>query len=207
MTIRSEDSTSAIPRTRADRPFYVDVTISGLLTGATDPEPSKSVKFFRHVQSYGVGGTGIGIDRTQATLLSQSSITTNGTQTLTYPVNSFPGPTARKSGVRSASRSSRWRTIRRRSPNSPPSSSRSGRSPTERFPELPRDQLIRFTLPTVTLALNDLYPTSTTYAQVYKGNPLLGTTGTIVPGSAVVINDSVPQNRVLTLTNYDSVFD
>ncbi len=91
VVVRSEDATSAIPWTRADRPFQVDVTLSGLLNGATDPEPSKSVKFFRHVQSYGVAGNGLGIDRTQATLLSQSSITTNGTQTLSYLVTSIPG--------------------------------------------------------------------------------------------------------------------
>jgi hypothetical protein len=90
--IRSQDTSSSIVRTRADRPFYVDITLSGLLNGATDPEPSKSVKFLRHVQSYGVAGTGVGIDRTQATLLSQSSITTNGTQTLTFLARRLPGP-------------------------------------------------------------------------------------------------------------------
>jgi hypothetical protein len=91
IVIRSEDNTAAIPRTRADRPFYVDITMSGLLTGDTVPVPSKSVKFLRHVQSYGVDGTDIGIDRSQATLLSQSSINTNGTQNLTFLINSVPG--------------------------------------------------------------------------------------------------------------------
>ena len=102
VVVRSEDTTSPTTRTRADRPFYVDVTISGLLSGASDPEPSKSVKFLRHVQSYGIGGTGIGIDRTQATLLTQSSITINGTQQLTFLVNSIPG--ANRSKVRGEER-------------------------------------------------------------------------------------------------------
>ena len=69
------------------------------------------------------------------------------------------------------------------------------------------NQFIRFSLPTLTLALNDLYPNSTTYAQVYKGNAQLGMTGKVVPGSGLVINESSSQSRVLSLTNYDTVFD
>ncbi|MCX6880020.1 MAG: hypothetical protein NTW21_40395 [Verrucomicrobia bacterium] len=69
------------------------------------------------------------------------------------------------------------------------------------------NQRLRLDLPQVTFALNDLYPSSTTYAQVYKGNAQLGIVGTIVPGSAVVINDSIPQDRVLIADKYASVFD
>ena len=90
VAIRSEDTYTEIARTRADRPFYVDITVDGLLSGATDPDASKSVKLTRHVQSYGTEGTGVTIDRAQATLLSQVSITTNGSQTLTYALNSVP---------------------------------------------------------------------------------------------------------------------
>ena len=68
------------------------------------------------------------------------------------------------------------------------------------------NQLVRYALPPLTLTLNDLYPTSTTYAQVYMGEAQLGTVGTIVPGSALVICSSVPQSRVLTLNQCDSVF-
>ena len=67
------------------------------------------------------------------------------------------------------------------------------------------NQSIKNAMPAVTLAYNDLYPSSTTYAQVYKGSPVLGTAGTVVPGSALVINDSVPTSRVLSLSTYDSV--
>jgi len=68
-------------------------------------------------------------------------------------------------------------------------------------------QLLRFEVPLVTFTLNDLYPSSTTYAQVYKGDPQLGVTGTLVPGSSLVLNDTVPQNRVLTVNDYAEVFD
>jgi hypothetical protein len=204
--IRSQDNSSAIVRTRADRPFYVDVTLSGLLNGATDPEPSKSVKFLRHVQSYGVGGTGVGIDRSQATLLSQSSITTNGTQTLTYALTSIPG--ANRSKIRGEERFSVFSLEDYQAPESQIAAQFIQVWPVAdgTISGIANNQSIKFTLPAVTLALNDLYPFSTTYAQVYKGNPVLGTSGEIVPGSALVINDSIPVSRVLSLTNYDSVF-
>ncbi len=207
VAIRSEDGSSAIQRTRADRPFYVDIVISGLLSGATDPEPSKSVKFLRHVQSYGVDGTGVGIDRTQATLLTQSSIATNGTQNLTFAINSVPGTDRTK--VRGEERFSIYSLADYQAPESQIASKFIQIWPIAdgSISGITADQLIRYAVPQVTLTFNDLYPYSTTYAQVYKGNAVIGTTGTIVPGSALVINDSVPVNRVLVLTKYDAVFD
>lgn len=207
VVMRSEDGSSSIPRTRADRPFYVDIAVNGLLAGATDPEPSKSVKFLRHVQSYGVGGTGIGIDRTQATLLTQSSIATNGTQNLTFVLNSVPG--ADRSKVRGEERFSLFSLADYQAPESQLASQFIQIWPVAdgAIAGIAEGQLIRYSLPQVTLTINDLYPNSTTYAQVYKGNPQLGTTGTIVPGSALVINDSIPQSRVLILNKYESVFD
>jgi hypothetical protein len=205
VVVRSEDTTSPIPRTRADRPFYVDLSLSGLLSGATDPEPSKSVKFFRHVQSYGVGGTGIGIDREQATLLTQTSITTNGTQNLTFLINSVPG--ADRSKVRGEERFSVFSLEDYQAPETQITSQFIQIWPVAdgTITGITPNQLIRFSMPQVTLALNDLYPNSTTYVQAYKGSAQLGTNGTIVPGSALVIADSIPQSRVLVLQDYDAV--
>jgi len=215
VVIRSEDPYPTIRRTRADRPFYVDVTVEGLLLGATDPEAAKKVKLLRHVQSYGVGGTGVEIDRKQAFLLSpQVEITTTGMQTLTYTVNSVPG--ADRAKVRGEERFSVF-------------SIADIRPPTYNVPEIQissqfiqiwpmadglitgiaQNQLIRYAMPQVTLTYNDLYPFSTTYAQVYKGNLQDGVTGTKVPGSDFIVNDSVPQNKTLILkdSDYSSVFD
>jgi len=206
VAVRSEDNTSAIPRTRADRPFYVDLVVSGLLSGASDPEPSKSVKFLRHVQSYGVEGTGIGIDRTQATLMTQTSVTTNGTQNLTFLINSIPG--ADRSKVRGEERFSVFSLEDYQAPESQIASKYIQIWPVAdgSMTGIASNQLVRYTLPQLTLTLNDLYPFSTTYVQAYKGNAALGTTGTVVPGSALVINDSVPQSRVLIVKDYDSAF-
>lgn len=207
IVIRSEDDTAAIPRTRADRPFYVDIKIEGLLTGDLVPEPSKSVKFLRHVQSYGVNGTGIGIDRTQATLLSQSSITSNGTQNLTFLINSVPG--ADRAKVRGEERFSIYSLEDYQAPESQIASQYIQVWPVAdgSIAGISQGQFIRYQLPQLTFTINDLYPSSTTYAQVYKGDARLGVEGTIVPGSAVIIKDSIPQNKVLVVDKYDQVFD
>jgi hypothetical protein len=207
VVIRTEDPYPTIPRTRADRPFYVEVTVAGLLSGATVPDASKSAKLLRHVQSYGVGGTGVSLDRTQATLLSQAMITTNGMQTLTYTLNSVPG--ADRTKVQGEERFSVFSLEDYQAPESQLASQFIQIWPVAdgSIAGLTLNQVIRSTVPQVTLTLNDLYPSSTTYAQIYMDNPQLGVTGTTVPGSVLVINESVPQSRVLTLQGYDAVFD
>ena len=209
VVIRSQDPYPAIPRTRADRPFYVDIVVTGLLNGATDPAASKSAKLLRHVQSYGVGGTGVSIDRTQATFFSQASLSTNGPRTLTYAVTSVPG--ADRVKVRGEERFS---VFSLEDPDCQAPESQLASQYIQIWPVadgsitgLVQDQVIRSTVPQVTLTLNDLYPYSTTYTQVYKGDPQLGISGTIVPGSALVVNETIPQNRVLLVRGYEAVFN
>ncbi len=199
ISIRSEDGSAAIPRTRVDRPYYVDVTVSGLRLGASDPEASKSVKFLKHVQSYGLNGTGIGINRTQATLISQSAISANGSQTFTYLQTMIAGGDRLK--IRGEERYSVFSLEDYQAPPSQLASKYIQVWPVAEanISGITSNQLIRYSLPTVTLTLTDLYPNSTTYAQVYKGDPQLGMTGTIVPGSALVTKDSDPKDQVLTV--------
>jgi hypothetical protein len=205
--IRSEDPYAIIPRTRADRPFYVDLTVSGLLSGAADPAPSKSVKLLRHVQSYGVDGTGVGIDRSQATLLTQASISSNGKQTLTYALTSVPG--AVRTQVRGEERFSVFSLADYQVSESQIASQFIQIWPVANgaIGGITMGQIIGFSTPQLTFTLNDLYPDSTTYAQVYKGEAQLGVTGTVLPGSSLVVMASVPQSRVLSVSGYDSVFD
>lgn len=207
VTVTSEDTTTTIVRTRADRPFVVSITVEGLREGDEEPEASKSVKSLRHVQSYGVNGTGIGINRSQAILLEQTSIKENGPQApRNCALTLIPG--ANRLKISGEERFSIFSLEDYQVPESLIDSATIQVWPVAdgAISGIENGQLIKFTLPAVTLAYNDLYPFSTTYAQVYKGNPVLGMTGTIVPGSALVINDSVPSSRVLSLINYDSVF-
>ncbi|WP_035604374.1 hypothetical protein [Haloferula sp. BvORR071] len=205
------DPYTTIPRTRADQPFTVKVTVSGLLTGASDPDASKSVDFLHHVQSYGTGGTGVNLNRTQATLLETTHINlnspANSPYSYTFAVNQVPGSNRAK--VRGEERFTAMSLEDYQVP-----AQVLGTKFVQIWPVadgtisgITNGQKIRYALPNVTLAVNDVYPDSHTYAQVYKGAPTLGKTGYIVPGSSRIIADTVPQNLSLPLSGYDSVFD
>lgn len=212
VAIRSEDPYAAIPRTRADRPFYVDIRVSGLTVDPTAPDAAKRVKFLRHVQSYGVGGTGVNLNRSLATLHTQSYITSNtnnqpgGVLTQTYTLSAVPGTDLAKR--RGEERFSIFCLADTLSPESQLASQYIQIWPvaTGQISGITEGQVIRSKMPPLSVSLADLYPDSRTYAQVYKGTAQLGVAGTIVPGLGVIRNNTVPTDEVLTLANYDTVF-
>lgn len=206
VVFKSEDPYTEIPRTRADRPFTVEIAIDGLLTNPAAPAAAKSVKLLRHGQSYGAGGTGGNLDRTQATLLTQASIDRNGKQTFTYEVSSVPA--ADRTKARGEERFSVFALADGTTPESQIASRYIQIWPVAdgAIAGISPGQKIRMQLPKLTITLNDLYPNSRTYAQVYRGEARLGVDGTIVPGTSLVLNGSVPESRVLLLDRYDDVF-
>ncbi|MES2996138.1 MAG: hypothetical protein V4733_04935 [Verrucomicrobiota bacterium] len=207
IAITSTDPYHLIPRTRADQPFFVKVVVEGLSSDPSAQEPAKSVKFLRHTQSYGSGGTGVNIDRSQATLLSQSTISGNGETNLTFGLTAIPG--ADRSKIRGEERFSLYTLEDYQAPESQLASMFVQVWPVAdgTISGIENGDSFRFKLPELTVTLNDLYPESSTYAQVYTGSPRLGETGKVIPGSALVVNESIPVNRVLQLKNYESLFD
>lgn len=206
VTTEDPNTYTAIPRTRADRPFIVDVTTAGLRPAddLTAPAASKSVKLLRHVQSYGVGGTGENIDRNQALLIDQRQLVNNATHRLSYAINSVPGSDRTK--VRGEERFSVFSLEDYQAPSSQLASMFVQIWPVAdgSISGIAANQKIRYKMPSITLTLNDLYPDSRTYAQVYPGGLQTGVQGTVVEGSAIVIYDSVPHNRVLVIDNWDA---
>lgn len=194
-----------IPRTRADRPFQIYLNVGGLRSGEDDPEASKSVQLMRHVQSYGEDGTGSDIDPDQATMLGKVMLNQNGEYLLNYGLSSVPSQDLSK--IRGEERYSIYSLEDYQAPASQLTSSTVQIWPVAdgQIAGINAGDKVRYQMPQVTLTLNDLYPSSTTYAQVYQGNAQLGTTGQVVPGSAVVLNEAVPQDRVLVLDDYDDV--
>ncbi len=211
IAIRSEDTTwTVIPRTRADRPFFVDVTVTGLLAGDDVPVPSKSVKFFRHVQSYGAGGTGENLDRSQATLLTQWQIGQNGPQTLTFEFNEVPGGNLLK--IRGEERFSAYSLADYQAPEQQLSSQYIEIWPVAdgSISGITHNEQIRFRVPAITLAANDLYPGSSVYAQVYKGDKRDDTVfrvdAFLVPGShRSNPSGMVPWDVMLPIDYWDTV--
>ncbi len=211
--IISKDPYKLIPRTRADQPFTVNVTISELSSIAAYPAASKSVTYIQHTQAYGEGGTGSGLDRKQASVSDQRSITTNGEYTFKDLLPTVPSSILTK--ARGEQRFSVF-TIE------------DNQGETYRVPEMEiaskyiqvwpvtdasiegikEGDKIRFHFPSITLKYNDIYPGSTVYAQVYTGDPQPGQTGTKVPGSTLTPNLNIPASRVIVLQghDYDSAF-
>lgn len=207
VVIRSEDPYTAIPRTRADRPFHVDISIEGLRDGEDEPVASRQVTILRHVQSYGEGD-GINIDRSQASLISQNTITMNGDSTLTYAVSSIPSGDLTK--IHGEERFSVFSIDDNQVPATQLASMFVQVWPVADggISGITSGETLKFAAPTITVVANDLYPGSTVYAQVYRGEQSNGTDGVIVHGSSEVLSSyTVPQDRVYTLSDWDRMID
>lgn len=204
VVVRTEDpyTYTGVPRTRADRPFVVDVEVQGLLGGLTDPEASKSVTLLRHVQSYGEGGSGVNLDKTQATLQSQVSLVNNAIHRMTYTVSSIPG--GDRSKIRGEERFSAFSVEDYQAPASQLSSMHVQIWPVAdgSIAGIEDGDSLRFHTPQLTLTMNDLYPDSRTYAQIYEGSQALGTEGSVISGSALVFYDAVPHSRTLVIEDW-----
>lgn len=204
VNIVSEDPYTVIPRTRADRPFTVNISVNGLSLDPTAPDAARSVKVLRHVQAYLGAENGATIDRSMATLHSQGSLNTNGSHTLSYSVNAIPGGDRTK--VKGEERFSVYSLADYQAPESQLASQFIQIWPMASITlsGINSGHIVKGIAPEVTVALTDLYPSSYTYTQVYKGPAQLGTAGALVPGASVVVNSSVPQNNSLRLKNWDA---
>lgn len=169
--ITSDDPYPTIPRTRADRPFYVTVTVRGLRNGETDPEPSKSVSLLRHVQSYGAKGTGVGIDRSQAILLNESAIESNVEDLPLDDTELTQIPGADRAKIRGEERVSIYSLEDYQAPASQLASKFIQIWPVAdgNIAGIAEGQMIRYKCPDLTITTNDLYPDSCTKIQFYSG--------------------------------------
>lgn len=206
INIKTEDPYDVIPRTRADRPFDVDITVSGLSPDPDAPDAAKSVKLLHHVQAYPNKSNGDNIDRGAATLHSQGSLASNDTHTLNYTVTAIPG--ADRSKVRGEERFSVFSLEDFQAPESQLDSEFLQIWPVAdaTVDGMTAGDVITNSLPNVTVTLKDLYPDSYTYVQIYNGPQVLGTEGTIVPGASYLLDRSTPRNqKKIFVKNWESL--
>ena len=204
--VRSEDPHSPVHRTRADRPFAFELRIDGLLPDDPEaPDAAKSVEVLHHVQSYGPDGNGIDIDKSQATLLGKGLLNENGLTTMWFDVTMIPG--ADRAKVRGEERITVFSLDAYQSPASELDSAHIQIWPVAdgTLTGIDEGQEIRFSSPQVTMRVNDIYPDSQVYTQVYPGPPALGTEGIVVPGSAKIYNETVPQSLELAMKDWDKI--
>lgn len=203
VSITSEDPYSVIPRTRADRPFQVKITVSGMSLDPDAPPAAKSVKLLRHVQEYNASENGNAVNRSQATLLSQGSLDSNGDHVLSYAVTSIPG--ADRTKVKGEERFSIFSLEDYDAPESQLASKFIQVWPMAdmSLTGIASGDVIKGSTPNINVHLDDLYPDSFTFAQVYPGAPQLGIEGTRIPGATVVVDSSVPKNKKMMLKDWD----
>lgn len=206
ITIYSEDPYVTRIRTRADRPFAVNIRLAGLLTDPSAPPAARMVKLLHHVQSYGTG-IGVGIDPDEAALVGQAYMNQNGDTLLNYTQTFIPG--ADRAKVRGEERFTVNSLPDYQAPELQISSETIQIWPVAdgSISGIEDGDQLRFGTPPITLTLNDLYPDSRTYAQVYPGPPVLGTVGSVAEGSVIIVNGAAPLDRTITVADWDSVID
>ena len=64
---------------------------------------------------------------------------------------------------------------------------------------------LRDALPALSIHYTDLYPLSLTYVQIYAGAPALGTVGTTVDSTVRWHNTTVPQNELISIENWEDI--
>lgn len=197
--ILSEDP--AVPaRTRADKPYGISLTISGLQTaGANVPAYASQVQVRRSYKLYDPATrapSGAGGEYLDSFTFRQNGGFTDNAVLQRLPVEK---PT-KAMGEESF-------TVY----THPDASSVQGTLAKATVKIWPvavaeitgiEDNKIYLGAPTTgSVKLTDLYPKSSTYVQVYKGAPTLGKVGTILPASALTYNSTEPQNAMLALSD------
>ncbi|MGD9417974.1 MAG: hypothetical protein Q7R22_003475 [Verrucomicrobiota bacterium JB025] len=211
LSITTGDPTLAsggIPRTRADQPFYLHTNVSGLLSpGDEIPDAATKVLLEHYAKDY---PETFSLSRTEVLAdgpIDSGYITENGTQTITFPTTSLTGADPTK-----VSGEEHFLIHALADEDNDYSQTELASAMIQIWPVadgsisgITDNQTIDLQVPDLTVTLNDLYPNSTTYLQIYPGAPSLGTTGTKLPGSVLVLDQDKSESRVLTVENWGSV--
>lgn len=203
--IHTADPYPNICRTRADQPFSVEIEVRGLLAGEGLPDAAKRVLLEHHLASYESGRTSVDPRvATGGTPLSSASISANGTLMLDFAASSLPAsdPTqalgeehfvvhALADGAISQSQIASnfiqiWPVA------------------TGRIEGIEPGDTVKFDAPALTVTLDKLYPSSTTYLQIYEGAPVLGTEGKRIEGSILVLDQDTSEDRVIRIEGWES---
>jgi hypothetical protein len=176
--ITSQDTYAVTPRTRVDKPFTVNVTVSRLLTGDKLPLAAKQALFEQHVVAYPKENPVLDPTLVLATLPTfKEDLTENKTTSYTYyssiknsdptkasgeehfAVFSLPDGDIEKAKIASA-HIQVWPVA------------------SAKMEGITEGQVFKFEAPTITLTVSDLYPRSDTYLMIYKGTSVDGLNGT-----------------------------
>jgi len=206
--ISTLDPYSLIPRTRVDQPFTVQIDVSGLLVGMNLPISADRVLLEHHLANYTKEQLGFSLQQAiSGTPASSGYIQANGATVLKFPVSSL-----RHSDPTKASGEEHF--VVHALAEGGVTQTQIASAMVQVWPiasgEIkgiqPGDEL-RFQMPKIELILNDLYPRSDTYVQVYKGAAALGKEGIRLEGSHLVLDQDRSDSRVIPLSGFDNTFE
>jgi len=202
ITILTEDPFPGIPRTRADRPFDVDVMVHGLLSGPNLPEASKKVLFEQYAAHSPESQTLTRDEALAGNPIRTTYIEQNGITSYHFPATSLTGPDPTKV-------SGEEHFIVHALPDGDYTQTQIATALIQIWPiasgdiaGLQNGAIVRTLPPTLTVTMDALYPSSATYLHVYPGPPTLSTVGTKIPGSILVLDQDSSEDRVLTIREW-----
>jgi hypothetical protein len=205
ITITTGDPYQPVRRTRVDQPFSVSFNVEGLLEpGPEIPLAAQQVAISHQVYNYPAGAHSLaGVANPAGTVVQQGYLSDNGTSNLGFSVTNLQvaeltsaegeevftvsalADYSVAATVLDSKRLQIWPIA---------TGSLSGFDPATEYDEVP----------TINVALADLYPASATYLRVYYGPPATNPVDAkVVTASYVLINDSIPQDRSLLLHDLD----
>ncbi len=206
ITIATLDPDGAVPRTRIDQPFTVQIELADLLTGAGLPVSATSVLLNRHLASYPAGSRTLDPAAVLASQPAQSVyLNENGRTVLKFQASSLQAADPLKA-------SGEEHFVIHALGDSTFAQSQLAAAHVQVWPVahgsikgINNGDKLRFKAPTVELLLDDLYPRSDTYLLLYKGASIEGVEGAIV--SAFPMDRDASESHVVSIDDLDQHFE
>ncbi|MEP2775973.1 MAG: hypothetical protein ABJQ29_14035 [Luteolibacter sp.] len=208
ITIDTLDSYNGVPRIRVDQPFRVTFKISNLESSANAPAAAKRVLAEHHLAPNPDGSLNItAAQAISGTPFSSGYIEKNGNTHVNYAASSIQAANPLKSrgeehfvlhilGDGLFSQTQLATAFVQVWPMA--SGAISG---------VEDGSTVRGKPPTITVKLDDLYPRSDTYLRIHNVETESDSDGTVIPGSRLVLDQELPQSRILEVDDYADLFE
>ncbi|MEP4076952.1 hypothetical protein [Haloferula sp.] len=206
--IQTGDPYPHVHRTRADQPFTVEIEIGGLIGGTGVPEAATRVLAEHHLSTYSSGQTSVDPRiATGGTPSNSGYISQNGVISLKFPASSLPaGDPTQAMGEE--------HFVVHSLPDQDAPQTQIASNFIQVWPVasgsisgIETGDVVRFDAPPLQLHLDNLYPSSTTYLQIYPGAPRLGVDGERVDGTVLVLDQDTKEDRIIALSDWGDAID
>jgi hypothetical protein len=195
-------------RTRADQPYTVKVMVDGLLNAPDIPNAATQVLLEKHLAPY--QGDLTQIDPRTATSQAPSLsayLASNGSHEIKVPFSTLPSEDPTKAYGEE-------HFVVHALADAPYPQTQIAWGHVQIWPVatawiegIEEGQTVRFNPGPITLYLEDLYPASTSYVQIYKGAQQLNKAGKKIPGSVLALDRDTSEDRTIFLKNWENVIE